>query len=188
MFKELAPLLRQRCVVMTVTCTNDDIRVVVAPKKLNDSENVALTTNLEIKGTAEELDEQLPSALTQFVGSHLELSASLETAKEIMATAAKKAKADAKEKAAGKPATTKPAAVQKPGTTPAKPIEEKKEEKKPVVPRTASLFDMPAPAPTPAAPTPAPVSVTEDESGDDEDEILSDIASNNEDEDDSEAA
>lgn len=196
MFKELAPLLRQRCVVMTLTSKDDEIRVVVAPKKLNDSENVALTTTFEVKGTAEELDEQLASAFTQFVGAHLELNSSLQTAKEILAAAAKKAKEDAKERAAGRPATGKPVTPQKQGTPQARPAEqkkeEKKEEKKPIVSRTASLFDMPAPAapPTPLVPPPPPAAAVETDSAsdDEEDEILSEIAEDNEGEDDSEAA
>ena len=63
MFKELGPLLRQRTVVMILTRLEDDtIRVNIIPRKLNDSENDALTTPLSVAGTAEELDADLPSA------------------------------------------------------------------------------------------------------------------------------
>ena len=90
MFKELGPLLRQRTVVMILTRLEDDtIRVNVIPRKLNESENDALTTPLSVAGTAEDLDNQLPSALVQFVGAHLELRNTLESAKEQMAAAAK---------------------------------------------------------------------------------------------------
>ena len=55
MFKELGPLLRQRTVVMILTRLEDDtIRVNVIPRKLNESENDALTTPLSVAGTAEE--------------------------------------------------------------------------------------------------------------------------------------
>jgi PRTRC genetic system protein E len=55
MFKELAPLLRQRSVLLSLTRLEDDtIRVNVFPKKLADGENEALTTPLSVTGTAEE--------------------------------------------------------------------------------------------------------------------------------------
>ena len=57
MFKELGPLLRQGTVVMILTrLENETIRVNVIPRKLNESENDALTTPLSVAGTAEELD------------------------------------------------------------------------------------------------------------------------------------
>jgi PRTRC genetic system protein E len=109
MFKELGPLLRQRTVVMILTRLEDDtIRVNVIPRKLNESENDALTTPLSVAGTAEELDAELPSALVQFVGAHLELKNTLESAKEQMAAAAKAAKAEARSKVAAKTAPARP--------------------------------------------------------------------------------
>ena len=60
MFKELAPVLRHRAVLMTITSTEDDqIRVNVVPKKLKDDENMALTTPITVTGAAEELDAEL---------------------------------------------------------------------------------------------------------------------------------
>ena len=112
MFKELGPLLRQRTVVMILTRLEDEtIRVNVIPRKLNESDNDALTTPLSVVGTAEELDAQLPSALVQFVGAHLELRNTLETAKDQMAAAAKAAKAEARSKVTPKtaPVRTEPA-------------------------------------------------------------------------------
>jgi PRTRC genetic system protein E len=164
MFKELGPLLRQRTVVMILTRLEDDtIRVNVIPRKLNESENDALTTPLSVSGTAEELDAELPSALVQFVGAHLELRNTLETAKEQMAAAAKTAKAEAKSKAASKiaPASTEPAAAEtkKPADAAPKPAEPRKQEPA----RSASLFDI---GPAQAA-TSVPTS-----NGDDEEEIL----------------
>jgi PRTRC genetic system protein E len=143
MFKELGPLLRQRTVVMILTRLEDDtIRVNVIPRKLNESENDALTTPLSVAGTAEELDAELPSALVQFVGAHLELRNTLESAKKQMAAAAKTAKADARSKTAAKtaPVRTEPAVAEtkKPVDEAPKPAEPRKQEPA----RNASLFDM----------------------------------------------
>jgi PRTRC genetic system protein E len=143
MFKELGPLLRQRTVVLILTRLEDDtIRINVIPRKLNESENEALTTPLSVAGTAEELDAQLPSALVQFVGAHLELTNTLETAKEQMAAAAKIAKAEARSKAAPKtaPVPAEPAAAEtkKPVDAAPKPAEPRKQEPA----RNASLFDI----------------------------------------------
>ena len=151
MFKELGPLLRQRTVVLILTRLEDDtIRVNVIPRKLNEGENDALTTPLSVAGTAEELDSELPSALVQFVGAHLELKNTLESAKEQMAAAAKAAKAEARSKAAAKPvpAQPEPAATQtkKSADEAPKPAEPRKQEPA----RNASLFDIgPSPASTP---------------------------------------
>ena len=143
MFKELGPLLRQRTVVMILTRLEDDtIRVNVIPRKLNESENDALTTPLSVAGTAEELDAELPSALVQFVGAHLELKNTLESAKEQMAAAAKTAKAEARSKVAPKtaPVPTEPAGAEtkKPADAAPKPAEPRKQEPA----RNASLFDI----------------------------------------------
>ena len=86
MFQQLAPLLRQRSVLLTITCLEEDqIRVNVLPKKLADSENAALTTPMSFTGTAAELDPQLPDAIVSFVASHLELKNTLSRAKKEMA-------------------------------------------------------------------------------------------------------
>ena len=143
MFKELGPLLRQRTVVMILTRLEDEtIRVNVIPRKLNESDNDALTTPLSVVGTAEELDAQLPSALVQFVGAHLELRNTLETAKDQMAAAAKAAKADGRSKVAPKtaPVRNEPAGAEtkKPADSAPKPTEPRKEEPA----RNASLFDI----------------------------------------------
>jgi len=169
MFKELGPLLRQRTVVMILTRLEDDtIRVNVIPRKLNESENDALTTPLSVAGTAEELDAQLPSALVQFVGAHLELKNTLETAKEQMAEAAKAAKAEARSKTAAKTTAAKteasPVETGKPADQVPRPAEPKKQEA-----RNASLFDTgPAPAAAPLAASHA----------DEDEEILAEIAEN----------
>jgi PRTRC genetic system protein E len=154
MFKELGPLLRQRTVVMILTRLEDEtIRVNVIPRKLNESENDALTTPLSVAGTAEDLDAELPSALVQFVGAHLELRSTLETARAQMAAAAKAAKADARSKTATKtaPVRTEPpgAETKKPGDAAPKPAEPRKQEPA----RNASLFDIGPGAAAAAVPT-----------------------------------
>ena len=168
MFKELGPLLRQRTVVMILTRLEDDtIRVNVIPRKLNESENDALTTPLSVAGTAEELDADLPSALVQFVGAHLELRNTLETAKEQRAAAAKTAKAEARSKVAPKtaPDPTEPVAteIKKRADAAPKPAEPRKQEPA----RNASLFDI---GPTPAA---APVPASD---MDEDEQILAEIS------------
>jgi PRTRC genetic system protein E len=141
MFQQLVPLLRQRSVLLTVTLVEDDqVRVNVMPKKLADSENTALTTPMSFTGSAAELDEQLPAAISSFVASHLQLKNTLEKAKEEMASAAKAAQEEARNKAKN---------VKKPGTETTKKAEppakeEPKKEERP--PRIVGLFDRPTEA------------------------------------------
>jgi PRTRC genetic system protein E len=139
-FKELAPYLRQRAVLLTVTHIEDDqIRVNVIPQKLKDGENIALTTPLTVTGTADELDQDLPATLVNFVSAHLELRNTLDRATAEMNAAAKTAQAEARSKAKStakkellKPETTTPTDNLKP----AQPVKEEPS-------RTASLFDPP---------------------------------------------
>lgn len=155
MFKELAPYLRQRAVLLTVTHIGEDqIRVNIIPQKLKEGENTALTTPVSVTGTAEELDRELPSTLVDFVSAHLQLKNSLDRAKTEMDDAAKAAQAEARSKTkatAKKPLTTAAAGdVSKP----AQPV-------KPEPAKPASLFDAPAPVAEATA--------------DEEEEILSEI-------------
>ncbi len=160
MFRELAPLLRQRAVLLTVTHLEEDqIRVNVLPKQVGTGDNTALTTPFSVTGTAAELDEQLPQALVQFVGKHLELKNTLEVAKAEMDAAAKQAKEEAKSK-------TK-STVKKPEVPPAKT-----ELAKPAP--SLGLFDT---VPAGAEPTPTTS---------DEDEILKEIQDNEQSDDDTE--
>ena len=170
MFKELGPLLRQRTVVMILTRLEDEtIRVNVIPRKLNESENNALTTPISVAGTAEDLDTQLPSALVQFVGAHLELSNTLETAKEQMAAAGKAAKVEARSKVTAKTAPPRteplPAETKKPADGAPKPAEPRKPESA----RNASLFDL--------GPPPEPIPLISSDA-DEEEETLAEIGEN----------
>jgi len=145
MFKELAPVLRDRAVLLTVTLVDaDQIRVNIVPKKLKDGDNDALTTPLSVTGTAEDLDAELSKTIVGFVGAHLQMKNTLEKAKAEMDAASKAAQAEARAKSktttkpvAPKTETRQPAAAAKP-TEPVKPVPLK----------TASLFDLPTPAAT----------------------------------------
>jgi|GEM_PF-854136 PRTRC genetic system protein E len=148
MFKELAPVLRHRAVLMTITSTAEDqIRVNIVPKKLKDDENMALTTPLTVTGTADELDSELGQTLVDFVGAHLHLKNTLVQAKADMDAAAKTAQAEAraKTKTPVKKETTGTSGTTE--TTSAKPsqmLAKPEESVQPPRPKTASLFDMPA--------------------------------------------
>jgi PRTRC genetic system protein E len=175
MFKELVPILRHRAVLMTITFIEEDqIRVNVVPKKLKDGDNNALTTPVTVTGTAEELDAELGPTLVNFVGAHLQLKNTLESAKADMDAAAKAAQAEARSKTKTPPKKD----TAQPST--AKPKDEAKpaEPAKPPVPKTASLFDMPAPEP-PATPAPVPTATESDTT--DEDELLEEIKDNEDD-------
>jgi PRTRC genetic system protein E len=173
MFKELAPLLRQRPLVLLLNpLEGDSLRVLVMPKKLNDTEDAALATPVSVTGTPEELDEQLPSTLTQFVGAHIELKNTLEIAKEAMAAAAKAART----KNGSKTANIATAAAKTGGQASASAAAKPAEEKKPAPVMTANLFNFdesPAPAEAPkSAETQAPPDSKEP---DEESEILAEI-------------
>jgi PRTRC genetic system protein E len=159
MFKELAPYLRQRAVLLTVTHIEDDqIRVNVIPQKLKDGENAALTTPLTVTGTADELDNDLPTTLVNFVSAHLQLRNTLDRAKAEMDAAVKTAQAEARSKAKTTAKKEPPKPVTTTLTDTPKPAQPVKEEPS----RTASLFD---------APSPPATTVTE---SDEEEKILAD--------------
>jgi PRTRC genetic system protein E len=144
MFKELAPVLRDRAVLLTVTLVDaDQIRVNIVPKKLKDGDNDALTTPLSVTGTAEELDAELSPTIVGFVGSHLQMKNTLEKAKAEMDAASKAAQAEARAKSKTPTKAAPPKADSAQPTATAKPIEPPK----PPALQTASLFDVAAPAP-----------------------------------------
>lgn len=185
MFRELEPFLRHRAVLLTVTHLGEDqIRVNVVPKKLKDGENEALTTPLSVTGAAEELDTELPKTLIDYVGSHLRLKNSLESAKAQMDAAAKTAQdaarmkqdeTKAKLKNAGKNAKSTGDQASAPKSTDvATPVEPPK----PPAPKSPSLFDFPttsAPATVAVPASPAVVSAAAKST---EDEILAEADEN----------
>jgi PRTRC genetic system protein E len=138
MFKELAPLVRHRAVLFTVTHIEEDqFRVNVIPKKITDAESNALTTPVSVTGTVDDLDRELPQTLLHFVSSHLELKNTLERAKAELEEASKTARAEARKKSANQ-ATRKDAAgiSNKPAAALEVPAPAKAETLK-----AASLFD-----------------------------------------------
>ena len=138
MFKELAPLVRHRSVLFTVTHLEDDrFRVNVIPKKIADGESNALTTPVSVTGTVEDLDRELPETLLHFVSSHLELKNSLERAKAEMEEASKAARAEARKKPGSQ--TTKKDPAESPKTPAA--ITVAWAPTKVETPKAASLFD-----------------------------------------------
>ena len=152
MFKELAPLVRHRAVLFTVShVENDQFRVNVIPKKITDGENDALTTPVSVTGTVEALDVELPQTLLHFVSSHLELKNTLERAKAEMEEASKTARAEARKKSGNQMTKKDPAEMpNKLVTTPEAPAPVKAG-----APRAASLFD-PTPEPARASERNAP--------------------------------
>jgi PRTRC genetic system protein E len=128
MFQELMPLLPQRMVIIALSRVSDDeLRVNVDPKPLKSDQrddDGALTTPLSVTGTPQELDEQLPRQLAEFVEAHLGLSSTLKSAKEQIEAAAKAAREAAKKSTNSKShggssrnATPSPAQVQTEGGT-----------------------------------------------------------------------
>lgn len=182
MFQELTPLLRQRSVVIMVNPLEGEIlRVIVMPKRLNESENAALSTPVSVSGTPQELDAQLPSTLTQFVGAHLELGNTLEIAKEEMAQAAKAARQSSKAKTTQKTESSAASTAKTDEAKPAKASAKPAEPKKAPVPTTSSLFDfgtVPAPQQIPANPpaqTPASARIEPSDDTDDDEGIPEEV-------------
>ena len=138
MFKELAPLVRHRAVLFTVSHVEEDrFRVNVIPKKITDGENDALTTPVSVTGTAEDLDRELADTLLHFVSSHLELKNSLDRAKAEMEEVSKAARAEARKKCGSQITKKDPAGNStKPALAPQVQAPGKAES-----PRAASLFD-----------------------------------------------
>jgi PRTRC genetic system protein E len=151
MFKELAPVLRDRAVLLTVTLVDaDQIRVNIVPKKLKDGDNDALTTPLSVTGTAEDLDAELSTTIVSFVGSHLQMKNTLEKAKAEMDAASKAAQAEARAKSKT-PAKTAPPNTEVTQNAPtAKPAEPAKPA--PRSPQASSICRHRRPQPPPRQP------------------------------------
>lgn len=190
MFKELAPLLRHRAVLFTVThVEEDEFRVNVIPKKVTDSENDALTMPVSVTGTVEDLDRDLPQTLVNFVSSHLELKNTLERAKSEMDTASKAARAEVRKKSGSQVSRKDQADSLSPKLT---PTPEPSAPFKPESPKAASLFDLPAETSTPVASSATLQASAEGSMGqpdlDESEEILRESYSESEDEETDEAA
>ena len=188
MFKELAPLLRHRAVLFTVTHVEEDqFRVNVIPKKVTDGENDALTTPVSVTGTVDDLDRELPQTLVNFVSSHLELKNTLERAKSEMDAASKAARTEIRKKSGNQVSRKHQADSPSP-----KPAQELPAPVKSESPKAASLFDLPTDTPasvaspvTAKAPAEGPI---EQSDLDEDDEILHESYVESEDEETDEAA
>ena len=92
MFVELAPLLKDRTVLITVASIDGKLKVNVIPAKAKEGEEQALTTPLSFTGSAAELDAELGSHFTSYAHSHMELRNTLAEVKAEMDAAAKPAR------------------------------------------------------------------------------------------------
>ena len=171
MFKELAPLLAKRSLILTISSVEDErIRVTITPRPTSKDDVKELSQPFAVEGTAEELDTELPNAIVGYAAQHMTLENSLAQVKASMEATLK----EVKDEAAKKVADAKKAAKvgTKTPTVPAKAAEVKAHE-------PPSLFDVAAPA---AETTPAPVlaSTTDaaesDEAEEDQDEETPEVA------------
>ena len=159
MFKELAPLLSKRSLILTITSVADErIRVTITPRPTGKDDVKELSQPFAVEGTAEELDTELPSAIVSYTAAHMTLENSLAQIKAGMDATLKEVKDEAAKKVAEAKKTNKVGGKVVP---PAK-VEPVK------APEPPSLFDVAAPAAEP--PTPAPVATESEEADDDEEE------------------
>jgi len=150
MFKELAPLLAKRSLILTISSVADElIRVTITPRPTGKDDVKELSQPFVVEGTAEELDTELPAAIVSYTAGHMTLENSLAQVKAGMETTLKEVKDEAAKKVAEAKKTAKVGT--KTPTVPAKAAEVK-------APEPPSLFDMAATAAE--TPAPAPVVTT----------------------------
>ena len=144
MFRELAPLLTKRSLVLTLASVGDDrIRITITPRPMGKDEAKELAQPFAVEGTAEELDAELSQSIVSYTAEHLTLARSLEQVKASMEAALKEAKDDAAKKIAeAKKSSKQP--------SPKPPFAEAKVEVK--TPATPSLFDVPTAPSSSSAP------------------------------------
>jgi PRTRC genetic system protein E len=141
-FAQLMPLLADRTLMVIVSKADDQhLTLSVVPKRMKDSENVALTTPLCCTGTPEELDRDLPTHLRDFVAGQVTLSNNLAQIQREREEAEKVAREENKKKQ--KTVGNGGAKAKAPD---AKPKEEKEAVTPPAQPPMMSLFDSPAEA------------------------------------------
>jgi PRTRC genetic system protein E len=146
MFKELAPLLSKRSLILTITSVADErIRVTITPRPTGKDDVKELSQPFAVEGTAEELDTELPVAIVSYTAEHMTLENSLAQVKAGMEATLKEVKDEAAKKVADAKKTAKVGT--KTPAVPAKAAEVK-------APEPPSLFDVAAPT---AETTPAPV-------------------------------
>ena len=146
MFKELAPLLSKRSLILTITSVADErIRVTITPRPTGKDDVKELSQPFAVEGTAEEFDTELPAAIVSYTAEHMTLENSLAQVKAGMEATLKEVKDEAAKKVADAKKTAKVGT--KTPAVPAKAAEVK-------APEPPSLFDVAAPT---AETAPAPV-------------------------------
>jgi len=136
MFKELAPILRDRAVLLTVTLVDaDQIRVNIV-RKSSKTATMTLSPHHSASPALRDLDAELSTTIISFVGSHLQMKNTLEKAKAEMDAASKAAQAEARAKAKT-PAKTAPPNME---VTQYAPTAKPAEPAKPAPQKPASLF------------------------------------------------
>ena len=146
MFKELAPLLSKRSLILTITSVADErIRVTITPRPTGKDDVKELSQPFAVEGTAEELDTELPATIVSYTAEHMTLENSLAQVKAGMEATLKEVKDEAAKKVADAKKTAKVGT--KTLAVPAKAAEVK-------APEPPSLFDVAAPT---AETAPAPV-------------------------------
>jgi PRTRC genetic system protein E len=172
MFAELAPLLKERTLMLTVARIDEvRIQVNVIPKshKEHDQTEAALATPLSLTGTAEELDRDLAAQLKSFVATVVRTGSNLKEIEEAHNTAIKEIEAknkealDKKRKASGgaKAAADEKAKLPGPVVKDGKPVFGTKNGPS----ETGSLFDAPTGNAGTTAPTETPVSESKEIAG-----------------------
>ena len=165
MFKELAPLLAKRTLILTASALGEErIRVTITPRPTGKDDAKELAQPFTVEGTVEELDTELPDAIINFAAAHMTLEKSLADVKAGMEATLKEVKDEAAKKVAEAKKTNK---VGNKTATTTKPAPEVKKAAEP-----PSLFDVGAPGTeTPAAaPAAAPTPIATESDGVDEDE------------------
>jgi len=163
MFKELAPLLAKRSLILTVSSVEDErIRVTITPRPTGKDDVKELSQPFAVEGTAQELDTELPNAIVGYTAQHITLENSLAQVKASMEATLKEMKDEAAKKVADAKKTAKVGAKMPAG--PAKAAEMK-------APEPPSLFDVAAPtAETPALAPVVTTAAAEAEEADEEEE------------------
>src|ERR1017187_10158615 len=166
MFKELAPLLSKRSLILTVTSVADElIRVTITPRPTGKDDVKELSQPFVVEGTAEELDIELPAAIVSYTAAHMTLENSLAQVKAGMEVTLKEVKDEAAKKVAEAKKTAKVGGSGYKAPVKVEPVK---------APEPPSLFDAPATvaAVTPEllTPAPEPAAATEDEDESEEDE------------------
>jgi PRTRC genetic system protein E len=165
MFKELAPLLSKRSLILTITSVGEErIRVTITPRPTGKDDVKELAQPFAVEGTAEELDTELPNAIVNYTAQHMTLEKSLADVKAGMEATLKEVKDEAAKKVAEAKKTNKVGAKV---VAPAK-VEPAK------APEPPSLFDAPATVAAvtsaPSTPAPEPAAATDDDEDESEED------------------